>query len=148
MTKDEQQKLPLDVDASRLDEISRESGAKISVEQGIIIIEGDQADVDEAMRMINALPKIESDEDDYPYQDDPFEEIDAGQRWEENHAPYADYSVFDLLKFDEKTGEWITNQIEYHFTHNPFRYKDKTKTYNVRLTPKQILENMTKLKRR
>lgn len=122
-----------------LDAIAKELGVKIRSFNDIIEIEGDEAETDEAIARIMPLHEVEKEEIDERYVD-PYEEFEAGQHREELHDyKPEEYSVYDLMKFNEDNGQWFCKVKTYHFTHHPYRSIGSTVEYEY--VKPEILKN-------
>ena len=145
-TNDERLKLPFDVDEDMLHDIASTIGVKIDIMGDVIVIEGDPAEVDEAAAKIAELPKRLPDDDDMKNVD-PYQSQEVGQRYSDKtgHLP-DEYSVYDLIAFNEDKGMWQCKKTTYHFTHAPYQHA-YTSYDTVFMRPSQLAK-MTKVNRR
>lgn len=148
-TNDETMTLPLNVDEAALEKIAKQLGVKISTSNGIIVIEGDEAEIDEAIRLISELPELPDEDEDY-FEDkwvDPYASLEAGQRYsdKDGHLP-DEYSVYDLIDFDESKGLWRCKRTTYHFKRWPYDI-DYVSTDYGKISPESLIK-MKKVSKR
>ena len=121
--KDESQQLPYDVDKAALLDLANGLTASIRIDGDTIIVEGNEADVDEACSQIALLPKRKTGNYGKKYED-PFADLEEGQRYTDRteYMP-DDYTVYDLISFDEDKGQWLCDVTTYYFRQDPYRFE-------------------------